>query len=104
MWHNFHLTDNSRQPASTDEGYNKLYKLRPIINVTTEEFKQVYNIGQSVCVDERMIKGKEKKTFKAIYFDTTNQNGHQNLGNGSFMLWIFARLQVYRGRSGGNSD
>ena len=39
---NVHLTDNSRQPASTDEGYNKLYKLRPTIIVTTEEFKQVY--------------------------------------------------------------
>ena len=43
LWQNFYLTDdNSRQPASTDEGYDKLYKLRPIINVTTEENKQVY--------------------------------------------------------------
>ena len=60
LWQNFHLTDNSRQPASTDEGYDKLYKLRPTINVTTEQFKQVYNIGQNVCVHERMVKGKEK--------------------------------------------
>ena len=49
-------------------------------------------------------KRKRKKTSKAIYFDTTNQNGHQNLGNGSFMLWIFAWFQVYRGRSGGDSN
>ena len=40
---NFHLADNSRQPAPTDEGYDKLYKLWPMINVMREKFKQAYN-------------------------------------------------------------
>ena len=48
LWQNFHLTDNSRQPAPTDEGYDKLYKLPPIINVMREKFKQAYHISQKV--------------------------------------------------------
>ena len=38
LWQNFYLTDNSLQPASTDEGKDKLCKLRPIMKETTEEF------------------------------------------------------------------
>ena len=48
LWQNFHLTENSRQPALTDESYDKLHQSRPIINVMKEKFKQMYNIGQKV--------------------------------------------------------
>ena len=88
LWQNFHLADNSRQPAPTDEGYDKLYKLRPMINVMREKFKQAYNLGQKVCVNEHMVKGKGKKSFQAISSYETDQKGHQNLGIGLFMLWI----------------
>ena len=43
------------------EGYDKLYKLQPMINVMS---------------------------FQAISSYETNQKGHQNLGIGLFMLWI----------------
>ena len=35
-----------------------------MISVMTEKFKQAYNIGQKVCVDEHMVKGKGKNPFK----------------------------------------
>lgn len=102
LWQNFHLidVDESRQPARTDECHDKPYKLRPII--LTEKFK-VYYIGQEVCVDEHMVKGRGKKSFKATCFHTTNQNEHQNLRIGLFMLWIFAWFSVYTGRTGEKS-
>ena len=85
---NCHLADNSRQPSPTDESSDQLYKLRPVINVMREKFKQAYNLGQKVCVNKHMVKGKGKNPFKQISSYETDQKGHQNLGIGLFMLWI----------------
>ena len=68
LWQNFHLADNSRQPAPTDEGYDKLYKLWPMINVMRENSnKLTIIIGQKVCVDEHIVKGKEKILSSNIF-------------------------------------
>lgn len=72
LWQNFHLADNTRQPAPADEGYDKLYKLHPMINGMKEKFKHAHNIGQKVCVDEHM-ESKREKSFQTVHSHETNQ-------------------------------
>ena len=104
LWQNFHLMDNSRQPAPIDESYNKLYKLRPIINVMKEKFKQVYNICQKLCVDKHMVKGRPKNPVKQYLPMKPIKRCTK--------LWELAcsccghlyDFQVYTGKSGGNSQ
>ena len=104
LWQNFHLADNSRQPAPTDESYDKLYKLWPMINVMREKFKQAYNIGQKVCFDEHMVKGKGKNPFKQYLPMKLNKRGTKIWELACSCCGYLYDFQVYTGKSGGNSE
>ena len=104
LWQNFHLADNSRQPAPTDEGYDKLYKLRPMINVMREKFKQAYNIGQHICVDEHMVKGKGKNPFKQYLPMKPIKRGTKIWELACSCCGYLYDFQVYTGKSGRNSE
>ena len=104
QWLNFHLADNSRQLAPTDEGYDKLYKLRPMINVMREKFKQAYNIGQKVCFDEHMVKGKGKNPFKQYLPMKLNKRGTKIWELACSCCGYLYDFQVYTGKSGGNAE
>ena len=57
MYTNIHLADE--KALSKDQpDFDKLYKLRPIIEILKASFQKRYNVGQNVSVDEAMVKGK----------------------------------------------
>ena len=45
-------------------GYDKLYKIRPVIDVICENSKMWYNLGQNISFDEAMVKFKGRSTLK----------------------------------------
>ena len=50
-----HVADNSAAPASTDPGYNKLWKIQPIISKLSETCAEMYKPNRQLSIDESMI-------------------------------------------------
>ena len=46
-----HFLDNSNLPARDDPSYDRLYKIRPVIDHLFEKFQSVYEPRRSICVD-----------------------------------------------------
>lgn len=64
----FHINDNSKQPAKGVENYDKLFKIRPLLNKLKEKFNEISQEEHQSC-DEQMIsfKGKSSLINFAIY-------------------------------------
>ena len=58
-----HLSDSRQQPSHGETGYNKLYKIRPLLNLIVENFQSVYTPTQSLSIDESMIRFKGRLAF-----------------------------------------
>lgn len=68
---NFHLNDNSKQPQKGSDGYDKLYKIRPLLS----KMKKICNELEQEeyqSVDEQMISFKGK-LFVLFYFSFINE-------------------------------
>lgn len=61
---NFHLNDNASQPKRGTPEYDKLYKVRPLINVLSETFLSSYLPSKHQSIDESMIKFKGRSGFR----------------------------------------
>ena len=59
-----HFADNSSLRNPGDSGYDKLGKVRPVIDRLTEAFRSVYCPPKNVSVDEAMIPFKGRSTLK----------------------------------------
>ena len=59
-----HFNDNSLAPAYGAPGYDKLHKIRPIIESICEKSKSLYNPGKNLSVDEAMVKFKGQSSIK----------------------------------------
>ena len=49
-----HLNDNQNMPGRDNPGYDRLYKLRPLLTALKTEFRKL-PMPQYICVDEQMI-------------------------------------------------
>ncbi|XP_062535158.1 piggyBac transposable element-derived protein 3-like, partial [Armigeres subalbatus] len=58
-----HFNDNDAIPAKNSAEYDRLYKIRPIVNYFNERFETV-PLPQHVCVDEQMCATKMKSTLR----------------------------------------
>jgi len=59
-----HFNDDSLAPAHGTPGYDRLYKIRPIIDAICDKSKTLYNLGEKVSVDEAMVKFKGRSSIK----------------------------------------
>ena len=50
-----HLNDSSKQPARDSDTYDKLYKIRPLLDKIVHSFKSAYIPRQNISVDESII-------------------------------------------------
>jgi hypothetical protein len=50
-----HLSNNSLQPAKGDKGYDKLFKVRQLLNLLNLNFQKHSEMEKVVSVDEQMI-------------------------------------------------
>lgn len=51
-----HYNDNTQCPPRNHPNFDKLYKIRPLINYFSEIFPQLFTPDQHICVDESLIK------------------------------------------------
>ena len=59
-----HVVDNVQMPVRGQDGFDPLYKIRPIYDVLSTRFRTVYIPSQHVCIDEAMVPWKGRLTFK----------------------------------------
>lgn len=59
-----HLNDNTRMPQRGDEGFDKLYKIRPLLERVRINSQLCYQPHQQLAVDEAMILFKGRSSLK----------------------------------------
>lgn len=59
-----HLNDNSTMKARGEPGYDRLHKLRPLLDALNKQIKAYYNPNREVSVDEAMVAFKGRIGFK----------------------------------------
>ena len=58
-----HLNDSEQQPKPDQSGYDKLYKVRLLLDIILKNFKDCYTRTQNLSVDESMISFKGHLSF-----------------------------------------
>ena len=58
-----HLNDGDAQPARGEPGHDKLFKVRPFLDLLLENFKSTYQPGQHISIDESVISYKGRLSF-----------------------------------------
>ena len=58
-----HLNDSETQPQRGEPGFDKIYKIRPLLNLLLPSFKKNYTPTQFLSVDESMISFKGRLSF-----------------------------------------
>lgn len=61
---NLHLADNNLQPKKNHANYDKLYKVRPLLDTLSKTFLHHYNPNKNQSIDESMIRFKERNSIK----------------------------------------
>ncbi len=60
----FHVSDRESEPARGSPGYDRLYKVRPVIECLQENFKEFNQPSREQAIDEGMIAFTGKLSFK----------------------------------------
>ena len=60
----FHLNNSELQPKQGEDGYDRLYKVRPILTNFNDKVKEVYHPKKNISVDEGMIAFKGRLAFR----------------------------------------
>ena len=59
-----HLVDNEQAIPRSQDGFDPLYKIRPIYDIVSSRFRDLYRPTQHVCIDEAMVPWKGRLNFK----------------------------------------
>ena len=59
-----HFNDNRLAPAHGTPGYDKLYKIRPVLDAICKKCQVLYNPGKTLSVDEATVKFKGQSSIK----------------------------------------
>ena len=92
-----HLADNSIMPPKGSDNYDKLYKIRLLLETLTETFKESYKPGKNQSIDKSMIRFKGRSTLKQYMPLKPIKRGYK--------VWIRAdesgyvcQFQIYSGK------
>ena len=59
-----HVSDRANESNRGDENYDKLYKVRPVLDMTKQSFSTKYKLHKNISIDEAMIKWTSRLSFK----------------------------------------
>ena len=58
-----HLNDSRKQPARGEPGYDKLYKVHPLLDAAVKNFQSSYMPTENLSIDESMMRFKGRLAF-----------------------------------------
>lgn len=59
-----HFSDSTQDPQCRDDDYDRLFKVRRIINMVLSNFKRVYDPSKNMSISEGMIAYKGRLSFR----------------------------------------
>lgn len=94
----FHVSDRAREPASGHPDYNRLYKIRHVMNTLARTFRNTWTLSREATVDEAMIAFTGRLSYKQYMPAKPIKRG--------IKLWMLCdartayvhRFEVYLGR------
>ncbi|XP_018306394.1 piggyBac transposable element-derived protein 4-like [Mycetomoellerius zeteki] len=97
----FHLNDNSNEPKKGQPGFDKLYKIRPLLDKLSETFKTCYKPNQYQSIDESMIRFKGRSSFKQYMPMKPIKRGYKVWVRADESVFV-CEFQIYVGKSDNN--
>ncbi|KAF2886285.1 hypothetical protein ILUMI_19888 [Ignelater luminosus] len=99
-----HIHDNDLMPKKGEPEFDKLYKIRPMIQYLTNSFLQAYTPGRNIAIDESMVAFKGRTHLK--------QYMPQKPIKREFKIWALAcseigyllNFSVYEGKKEGGEE
>ncbi|XP_039287374.1 piggyBac transposable element-derived protein 4-like [Nilaparvata lugens] len=92
-----HVNDNEMMPKRGDPDYDKLYKIRPMLDILSKTFSDSYNPHECVAVDESMVKFKGRCFMKQFMRDKPIKRGYK--------MWMMCdssgynlKFEIYTGK------
>lgn len=93
-----HMNDNSVMPERNEDGYDKLYKVRPLLTELAKNFANCMAATKELALDESMIKFKGRSCLKQYMPKKPIKRGYK--------VWMLAdkngychKFEIYTGRS-----
>lgn len=72
-----HVNDNSLIKSRNEPGFDKLFKIRPILDILTVTFKSCYNPTRIQSIDESMIAFKGRSSIKQYMPNKPTKRGYK---------------------------
>lgn len=96
---NFHVNNNIHQPQKGEPGYDKLYKIRPLLNRLQDTFSYYYQPTENQSIDESMIRFKGRSSIRQYMPQKPIKRGYK--------VWVRAnesgyvsQFDIYTGKVG----
>ena len=93
-----HFVDNSTLVPRTSPAYDRLGKIRPLLNHILSRFSAVYTPGQDLAVDEAMIKFQGRSSMKQYMPIKPIKRGIKVWVLADSTNGYFSRLEIYTGK------
>ncbi|XP_053381991.1 piggyBac transposable element-derived protein 1-like [Mercenaria mercenaria] len=100
----FHVSDRDSEPVRGSRDYDRLYKIRPVLDHVSENFLERYDVGSNVSVNEAMIRYTGKLSFCQYMPAKPIKRGIKVwMACDSTSAYLF-RFEVYLGRTGNQPE
>ena len=93
-----HFADNATLSPRGSPGYDRLGKVRPIIDYFTSKFAELYNPHKEVAVDEAMIKFQGRSSLKQFMPMKPIKRGIKVWVLGDSCNGYFSKFEIYTGK------
>ena len=99
-----HLNDNSQMPARNDANFDKLYKVRPLLEAIKENTQKAYYPHQQLAIDEAMVLFKGRSSIKQFMPLKPIKRGYKVWCICDSTNGLAYDIEIYLGATGGNSE
>jgi hypothetical protein len=94
----FHLNDNSQQKKTDENGFDALFKVRPLLQKLTDKFQQTYYPEEAVTVDKGMCPFRGRADIRVYMPQKSNKYGMKLFIPAESRTGYIWNFEVYRGK------
>lgn len=99
-----HLNDNRSNHTKEDPNYDKLHKVRPVIEDLNKAIREVYKPSNLAAVDESMIPFKGRSSLKQYNPMKPIKRGYKVWCRADSKTGFVSKFEVYTGKSNSNTS
>ncbi|CAG5022271.1 unnamed protein product [Parnassius apollo] len=101
---NFHIDNILEESQRDDPSYDKLCKVRPIVDALNETFQQNCSSSQNQSIDESMIKFKGKSSMKQYMPKKLIKRGYKCWCRCDSKTGYLYQFQIYTGKTDNTAE